>query len=108
MEFPCHLFKVPGPHLGHGGVMYKYVGCNDAERFEQLSSEGWHASLAEASGAEKAKEVIETAEALEEAIDEIGPATRSELEQKGRELGVSFNNRTKDDVLAKRIAEALG
>lgn len=107
MIFPCHLYKVPGPHMGHGGVLYKYVGCADEQEFKRLSAMGWHASLSEASAGETAKEVIQTAEALEEAIDDVSPATRAELEQKAKELGIRGVHLMKDETLAKRIAEAL-
>jgi hypothetical protein len=105
MEFPCLLYKVPGPH-GHAPG-YKYIGCADEEAFEDLSAQGWAPSLDEAQGKEKAEAIIEKAEELEAAIDEMSPPTRDELEAKAKELGVSFNARTKDDTLAKRISEAL-
>jgi hypothetical protein len=106
MKFPCHLYKVPGPHMGHGGVMYKYVGCRDEEEFKTLSAAGWRASLEEAA-APTAEEVIQSITAAEEVIEDMSPATREELEQKARELGIGFNKRTSDETLAERIAEAL-
>ncbi len=105
MIFPCLLYKVPGPH-GHAPG-YRYIGCEDAERFEELKAQGWKASKAEAQGKVQAEKVVEAAEALEAEIDEISPPTRKELETKAKELGVSFNTRTKDEVLAARISEAL-
>lgn len=105
--FPCHLYKVPGPHMGHGGVMYKYVGCPDAEEFKRLTAIGWYASLSEATAGKTAKEVIQTAEAMEDAVDAIVPETRAELEGMAKELGIGFNARTKDETLIQRIAEAL-
>ena len=35
------------------------------------------------------------------------PPSRSELIEKAKQLGVSFNRRTKDDVLLQRITTAL-
>lgn len=107
-QFPEIVYRIPGQHIGPGGTTYDYLGVADAAEMAAALKAGWHASLTEASGAAAAKEVIETAVAMEEAIDEISPATREELEQKAKELGVSFNARTRDEVLAKRIAEALG
>lgn len=103
MQFPCLLYKVPGPHKGRGGVTYKYVGCPDAEAFERLSSMGWHASKEEASTGKAVKEVILSAEAM----DDDAPATRDELEQKARELGLRFHPKISDDKLAERIAGAM-
>lgn len=100
MEFPTLLYKVPGPHRPG----YDYIACADDEQFRELSEQGWCVSQVEAMGA---KTVIDKASELEDAIDEISPATRDEMEAKAKELKVGFNSRTPDDVLAKRIAEAL-
>jgi hypothetical protein len=45
--------------------------------------------------------------AFEDAIDDVSPPTREELEAKAKQLGVSFNARTSDMKLAERIAAAL-
>jgi hypothetical protein len=42
----------------------------------------------------------------QEAVDTITDETREQLEAKARALGVSFNWKTSDEVLAARIAEA--
>lgn len=103
MQFPCLVYKVPGPHRGN----YRYTGCPDAEAWEALKAQGWHASKEEARGKVQADAVIEAAEALEARIDDISPPTRAELETKAEELGIGFNKRTRDEVLAKRIADAV-
>jgi hypothetical protein len=104
MEFPCLLYKVPGPH-GHAPG-FKYIGCADEEAFADLTAQGWAVSVEAAQGKDKAEAIVEKAEELDEAIEEITEPTRDELEAKATELGVSFNSRTKDAVLAKRIADA--
>jgi len=103
-EFPCLLYKTPGPHRKPGGLTYAYVGCADAQDYERLVAQGWRVSLSDALAG---KGVISAAEAFEDAVDNVSPATRDELEQKAKELGVSFNSRTSNETLAKRIAEAI-
>ncbi len=93
MLFPCHLYKVPGPH-NHCGIKYRYVGCADAKAFEKLSAEGWFATFEEAASGVRA-------------ANDAAPATRAELEQKAAELGLKFDGRTTDKLLAERIVEAL-
>ena len=103
MQFPCLVYKVPGPH----GFGYRYTGCTDEGEWKRLKELGWHATKDEARGVLKAEEIIETAEELESLIDEVSPPTRAELEAKAEELGIGFNSRTRDEVLTQRIADAL-
>ena len=49
--------------------------------------------------------LVEVAEA-QEAVADIADETREALEVKAKALGVSFNSRTSDKVLAERIAAA--
>lgn len=107
VTYPKQLFRHPGPY-GKGERSYAVIGVNNAEEEASAALKGWCATKEEAFGAEAAAEVIEAAQELEEALDDISPPTRDELETKAKELGVSFNRKTKDDVLAARIAKALG
>lgn len=102
-DFPDMVYRVPGPHYGADGRGFAYLPVNDADELKAALADGWHRTIADAMAGGVLKEVIEA----QEAIDEISPATRAELEQKARELGVSFNARTRDEVLAERIAAAL-
>lgn len=102
-EFPTIVYRVPGRHWGPNGTTYDYRGVDDQAAFAAALADGWHADMPSAVGAGR---VIEAAEALEDAIDDVSPATRDELEQRAKALGVSFNKRTADAVLVKRIAEA--
>lgn len=106
MTYPKQLFKAGGPY-GHGKRSYSVAGAADAEQEAALRQKGWFGSVSEAYGEKQANAVIAAAEALEDAIDEVSPPTRKEMETKARELGVSFNKRTADEVLAARIAEAI-
>lgn len=107
MEFPTLLYKTPGPHRRPGIGTYKYVGCADAAEYERLRAQGWHPSLDAALAATRARAVIAEVEEADEAIDEVSPPTRKELETKARELGLPFNTRTSNKVLAQRIADAV-
>jgi hypothetical protein len=98
MRFPVHVYRVPGRFKKPGGGSYDYTQAVSQEHFDTLLTRGWFPSYAEAKiGKIEAPEVI----------DEVSPPTREELEDKARELGVSFNARTSDKKLAERIAEAL-
>lgn len=102
-EFPTIVYRVPGRHWGPNGTTYDYRGVDDKAAFDAALASGWHPDMPSALGA---KRVIEAAEALEDAIDDVSPATRDELEQRAKALGVPFNKRTADAVLIQRIAEA--
>ena len=83
---------------------------NSQEDMDAALADGWYKTLPEAIDAYHAPDaetVIAEVSEAQDAVDDMAPATRDELEQKARELGVSFNSRTSDAVLAKRIAEAL-
>jgi len=102
--YPKHLYKTPGP-FRQKGVSYQVAGAADAEEESALLALGWFLSIDEASG--KVQAIVDAAEALEDALDHVSPATREELEQKAKELGVPFNRKTRDSILAQRIAGAL-
>lgn len=103
-DFPTIVYRSPGPHRGPRGTTFDYLGVDDEAGMTAALSEGWHKTIDAALGVGK---VIAAAEVLDDAIDEISPATRKELEQKAKQIGVKFNARTRDEVLAERIAEAL-
>lgn len=104
------VYRVPGLHATGGGETFSFLGVNSQDDMDAALADGWHKTLPEAIEAASkpdAEAVIAEVSEAQDAIDDMAPATRDELEQKARELGVSFNSRTSDAVLAKRIAEAL-
>lgn len=103
-DFPTIVYRVPGEHIAPRGT-YSYMGIADEAALDAALADGWHESLADAMT--PAAKVLAQVIDAQDAIDDMSPATRDELAQKARELGVSFNARTKDEVLATRIAEAL-
>jgi len=108
MHFPAPLYRTPGPYRkGKGKKTYKVCGAKDQAHYDALLANGWFPSYEEAVAGKRAEEIIEAAEAFDEAVDEVSGPTREELEQKAEELGVGFNKRTSDRKLAERIAEAL-
>ena len=106
-DFPTILYRTPGPFKKPRGGTYATRPAADKEAFDTLIANGWFASYEEAKGSKAAKEIIESAESFEDAVDEVSDATRDELEAKAKELNVSFNARTSDKKLAERIATAL-
>lgn len=105
-NFPDMVYRVPGLHRGPRGATYSFLGVNDADELKAALADGWHRTIEEAMGVKKAKAVIAEVAEAQEAVADIEPETRDALEAKAKELGVSFNARTKDDVLAERIAAA--
>ena len=106
-DFPTMVYRTPGLHRASGGLTFDYRGIDDAGALKDALADGWRLSLHEAiAGVEAVAIIAEVVEAME-AIDDVSPATRDELEQKARELGIGFNARTTDKVLAQRIAERV-
>lgn len=106
MTYPKHVYKPGGPYRTKG-FAYSIAGVADAEQEADKLAGGWFATLADAQGKPKAAAVVAAAEALEEAIDDISPPTREELERKAKELGLRGVHLMKDETLASRIAEAI-
>lgn len=104
MSFPTLVYRSPGPHRGPDASSYDYAPANDEAMFEELLSQGWHETLDDALGVEAAADAIEAADMLAEAVDAIDEPAREVLEAEARKLGVGFNSRTTDKVLAERIA----
>lgn len=108
MHFPAPLYRVPGPYRkGKGLKTYSVCGAQHLDHYNALLERGWFPSYEEAVAGKRASEIVEAAEAFEDAIDEVSGPTREELEQKADELGIGFNKRTSDRKLAERIAAAL-
>ena len=107
-DFPTIVYRVPGPHYGADGRGFEYKGVADGGEFDAALADGWFATMGEAMGdkAPTAETVLREVEEAKEAIADVTPETREELEAQAKALGVSFNSRTSDKVLAERIAEA--
>ena len=106
-DFPTIVYRTPGLHRAGGGATYDFKGVDDADALDVALKAGWRLTLPEAISAIAAKAVIKEVIEAQEAIDDVSPATRDELEQKAKELGIGFNARTSDTVLAQRIAGAI-
>ena len=117
-DFPTMVYRTPGPHAAPKGT-YGYMGVADQAEYDAALADGWFASIAEAmegkAAAEKPVEVQEVVSPIEVVIAKEAPAdetpplpkrTRKGLEAEAKRLGVSFNSRTSDDVLAERILAA--
>jgi len=103
-DFPDMVYRTPGEHRAQNGGTFGYLGVNDAAEMQAALADGWYRTVDAAFAALEAETVIEE---VAEAIDVVSPATREELEEKARELGIGFNARTADEVLAQRIAERV-
>lgn len=97
MSYSNIVYRCPGPHQRPGGT-YAYKGVSsEAEEAEALK-DGWFRSMPEA---------IEGKSAVVE-LPPDAPPTRDELEQKAKELNIKFDKKTSDEVLTKKINDALG
>ena len=108
-EFPDTVIRMPGAHRAQNGGTFDYKGVNDQAELDAALADGWHLTFDDAyaaCAADDAEDALDAAEALEDAIDDVSPAARDELEQRAKELGVPFNKRTSDEVLIQRIADA--
>jgi hypothetical protein len=104
-DFPTIVYKSPGRHSGPPGKTYDYKGVADESEMAAALADGWFRTLSEACDppAKPAQApVVDSGGFSDEA-----PPTRTELETKARELGLSFDGRTTDKRLAERIAAAL-
>lgn len=106
-DYPTIVYRTPGPHRASGGGTFDYMGVEGPEAMKAAFDAGWRATIAEAIAGRKAGAILTEVKEAQEAVDDVSPATRDELEQKARELGIGFNARTSDKVLAQRIAEKL-
>lgn len=95
MKEATMLYKV-GTMLETNSGVYDYiiVDAGVEGEIESALKNGWHRTTQEAD-----------ADNLDSDLD--GEVTRDELEQKAKELGISFNARTSDEVLLDRIADKL-
>lgn len=106
MNFPCLVYRTPGPH-GKGDRTYAYLGVEDQAAFDRAVSNGWHASKLDAFAGLEAGKIVDAVVDASAAIDDVSPATRGEMEQKAKELGIRGIHRMKDETLAQRIAERV-
>lgn len=91
------VYRCPGPYVRERGT-YDTKGVNSKEEHDAALKDGWFNSLPEAVAGKSA--VVE--------VKEDAPPTRAELEQKAKELNIKFDKKVTDEVLAKKISEALG
>lgn len=109
-EFPRMLYKAGGPEEIHGGRFSTLIVHNDDDLDAALAG-GWSMTTPEAIEAAKPPAVQgATATSLSLAAQDnpdTAAPTRSELEQKATELGITFGNRLGDAKLAALIDEAL-
>ena len=113
MSFPTIVYRCPGPHYGPSGKTYESKGIVDGAALADALADGWYETMPEAVAGPGPLlvEVLEgnevsAATALESLSDDDAP-TRAELEQQAASLGVRFDGRTGDSLLAERIAKAM-
>jgi hypothetical protein len=130
MDFPRFVYRSPGPVRYSNGACYKYVVVSSDEEMKAHLSAGWFSTEAEAieeagdiaflhglsrSRAARMRKVLakkpkpapkpEPEIAAEE--DDDSPPTRAEMEEMATKLGVRFDGRTGDALLAKRIENKM-
>jgi hypothetical protein len=97
--YPLMLYKAGGPHEIHGGKFDTLI-VEDASEHQAAQDDGWHLTTTEAKeAAEKPAEPASTTDGA--------PLSRAELEQKAKELEITFSPNISDKKLAERIQEKL-
>lgn len=97
MNNPRMLYRAPGLTFIHDGF-YETIVVDESVVKDHLGK-GWFLTLAEA----KAAAVPEQ----EEEPEDDSPPTRAEMEEIATKLGVRFDGRTSDELLAKRIENRM-
>lgn len=87
MEFPRLVYKSADEHML----------AEDKEHFDVLIENGYFATVPEALSGKH-----DNADS-----DDDSPATRAELEEKAKELGIQFHHRLSDEKLGRLISDAL-
>lgn len=98
MSYSNIVYRCPGPHQRPGGT-FDYKGVTSKTEEAELLQAGWFETLPEA---------INGRVSLKELPPSELPSTRDELEQKAKELGIKFDKKTSDEVLTKKINDAVG
>lgn len=102
------VYRTPGTHQRPGGT-FDYKAISSDDELNEAIKEGWFCTLREAV-AKKHDEVAPPPAPTDE-LETLGadqPPTRAELEQKAKELRLSFKKTISDEELAKLIEKALG
>lgn len=102
IKYPTILYRCPGPHFGPNGSTYEIAQARDDDQFDELLDKGYSQSLTAA--VDRSNEPEPEPDSVDKSIDGL---SRAELEEKAKALGIRFQKRTLDIVLATRIAEAI-
>lgn len=105
-DYPDMVYRVPGLHRGPRGFTFDFLGVDDAEAMKAALASGWHRTIEGAIAGEKVDPVIAEIDEAKAVLADIDGELREALEIEAKALGVSFNSRTSDKVLAERIAAA--
>ena len=104
-DFSEIVYRGHGPHQRKGGG-FGTLGCRSQEELEAALADGWFRTLPEAIAAHDGKPAAKEASRAEPApVD--GPPTRSEIEEKCRELGIKVHHKNSDAKLLGLIDEVL-
>ena len=98
MKFPNLVYCSPGAHQMPGGS-FDYLQVNDEKEYNEAIKNGYFNSPEAALKGDDKPELIEQ--------EDTSAPTREELEQKASELNISFDGRTSDNRLLKKIQETL-
>ncbi len=106
IAFPETVYRSPGVHRGYRGNTFDYAPVNSAEELKAMQAKGWHLSIWDALAAAGVNPVIAEVAEAKAAVADIDDNVREAMEAEAKALGVKFNARTSDKVLAERIAAA--
>lgn len=98
MKYSNIVYRCPGVHQRPGGT-FDFKGVESEADQAELLKAGWFETLPEAIAGKASLKELPPAEL---------PPTRDELEQKAKQLNIKFDKKMSDEVLGKKIADALG
>jgi hypothetical protein len=93
-EFPDLVYKGHGPFQRKGGG-FNYTEARNQEHCDELLSNGWFATQAEA---------IEAYDNRNKAKPKTEALTRAELEELAKAKGVTVDKRWSDETLAQKLS----
>lgn len=107
MDFPTIVYKDKGPHQRPGGT-FDYKPVRDQEELDSAIADGWKLTMLEVMSGEAVAENKSTTQPDDVKVesDDV-PASRKELFEKARELGLEVSRKMTNDEIEFAIESAI-
>jgi hypothetical protein len=105
------VYKIPGKNYGPEGYSYDWIKVNSEGELKEKLKDGWFNTLEDALKGERARndegQFVADDPGTPENEAYNKPATREEMKQKAKELGIEFPKNIGDKKLLKLIEAKL-